>query len=73
MNDRSPDHDERIKDFFARHGGPGSSAREGQTAGDIQGWSEIYASDGYVLRCEWSIMGTQEKMKYSEVAPGVKP
>jgi hypothetical protein len=70
MQDRSPDHDERIKDFFSRHGGPATSAlREGQSAGGVQGWSEIYANDGYALRCEWSTLGTQETMKYSEVAP----
>jgi hypothetical protein len=74
MDDRSPDHDERIKDFFSRHGGAGSTAtREGQSAGGVQGWSEIYADDGYVLRCEWSILGTQEQMKYSEIAPRANP
>ncbi|HTD72775.1 MAG TPA: hypothetical protein VK652_04560 [Steroidobacteraceae bacterium] len=66
----SPDHDERLKDFFARHGGPGPrSMRRGQSAGGIQGWSEAYASDGYVLRCDWSTFGTLEEMKYSEIAP----
>ena len=70
MQDRSPDHDERIKDFFSRHGGPGQLAmREGQSAGGVQGWSEIYANDGYALRCEWSTLGSQERMQYSEVAP----
>jgi hypothetical protein len=74
MDDRSPDHDERIKDFFSRHGGAGSTAtREGQSTGGVQGWSEIYADDGYVLRCEWSILGTQEQMKYSEIAPRANP
>jgi hypothetical protein len=70
MDDPSPDHDERIKDFFARHGGPAPDAtRKGQSAGGVQGWSEIYARDGYALRCEWSVFGTQEKMAYSEIAP----
>ena len=70
MKDLSPDHDERIKDFFARHGGRGPRvAREGGSTGDIEGWSEVYARDGYALRCEWSTFGTQEKMTYSEIAP----
>ena len=43
--------------------------REGQSAGGVQGWSEIYANDGYALRCEWSTLGSQERMQYSEVAP----
>lgn len=70
MDDRSPDHDERIKDFFSRHGGPGEPrARESQSAGGVQGWSEVYAQDGYILRCEWSTFGTRETMEYSEIAP----
>jgi hypothetical protein len=70
MDDLSPDHDERIKDFLARHGGTGSlTPREGKSAGGVEGWSEIYARDGYALWCEWSTFGAQEKMTYSEIAP----
>ena len=70
MDDLSPDHDERIKDFLARHGGPGSPAmREGKSAGGVEGWSEVYARDGYALRCEWSTFGAKERMTYSEIAP----
>jgi hypothetical protein len=70
MEDASPDRDERIKDFFARHGGPGSRGfRSGQSAGGVQGWSEAHASDGYILRCDWSTFGTREEMEYSEIAP----
>jgi hypothetical protein len=70
MDKDSPDHDDRLKDFFARHGGPGDRAlRQGQAAGGLQGWSEFYAGDGYALRCEWSTFGTREEMKYSEIAP----
>jgi hypothetical protein len=66
----SPDHDERLKDFFSRHGGPGPRlARRGQSEGGIQGWSEVYANDGYALRCDWSTFGTRDEMKYSEIAP----
>jgi hypothetical protein len=70
MKDLSPDHDERLKDFFARHGGAGTRPiRQGQSAGGLQGWSEVEASDGYALRCEWSTIGTLDEMKYSEVPP----
>jgi hypothetical protein len=66
----SPDHDDRLKDFFARHGGPGSRpTRDGESPPGIQGWSEVYAHDGYTLRCDWSAMGTREEMQYSEIAP----
>ena len=71
MKHASPDHDERLIDFFARHGG--ASAREpsrGESVGGLEGWSENYANDGYALRCDWSTFGTREELKYSEVAPG---
>ena len=71
--DASPDHDERIEDFFARHGGPAPLApRKAESAGGVQGWSEVYAGDGYALRCEWTSLGTQEKMTYLEIAPGAE-
>jgi hypothetical protein len=70
MEDASPDHDERIKDFFARHGGPGPRGiRSGKSSGGVEGWSEAHASDGYVLRCDWSTFGSREEMQYSEIAP----
>jgi len=70
MEDASPDHDDRLKDFFARHGGASARPmRKGQSGGGVQGWSEVYANDGYALRCDWSTFGTREEMKYSEVAP----
>jgi hypothetical protein len=70
MKEYSPDDEDRLKDFLARHGGAGSQAnREGESVGGMQGWSEVYASDGYVLRCEWSSMGSRHEMKYSEIAP----
>jgi hypothetical protein len=68
--DVSPDHAERIQDFLARHGGSGSrAARAADIAPEIQGWSEVYAADGYTLRCEWSRFGSKEDMKYSEIPP----
>jgi hypothetical protein len=70
MTHASPDHEERLQDFFARHGGVGAQPmREGQSAGGLQGWSEVYAGDGYALRCDWSAAGTLKEMKYSEIPP----
>jgi hypothetical protein len=67
--DRSPDRDDRIKDFLARHGGAGKQSNRGESGGGTQGWYEVYATDGYRLRCEWSRMGDEEKMAFSEIAP----
>jgi hypothetical protein len=70
MADASSDHDDRLNDFFARHGGASERGlRRGQSAGGIQGWSEAHANDGYVLRCDWSTFGSREEMKYTEIAP----
>ena len=70
MEDASPDHDDRLKDFFARHGGASTrQMRKGQSEGGVQGWSEVYANDGYALRCDWSTFGSREEMNYSEIAP----
>jgi hypothetical protein len=65
LGDPSPDHEERLSDFFARHGGPGERASRKSGSGG-QGWSEVYAKDGFVLRCDWSMMGTRQEMSYSE-------
>jgi hypothetical protein len=69
--ENSADNGDRIRDFFARHGG--LSARSG-TAGDtvpgISGWSEVYAADGYTLRCDWSRTGDLQKMQFNETPPG---
>ncbi len=65
-----PDYEERVKDFFARHGGPARTPRRfGGPQGGLQGWSEIEAGDGHVLRCDWSRMGSLQEINYSEVAP----
>jgi len=60
----------RVAQFLARHGGPGSiGEREGQDEDGTRGWSEVYAADGYALRCEWSRMGAKTELQYSEVPP----
>jgi len=70
MEDASPDYDDRLKDFFARHGGASTRPmRKDQSGGGVQGWSEVYANDGYALRCNWSTFGSREEMNYSEIAP----
>ncbi len=65
--DASPDSQDRIRDFMSRHGGPGSARREGSSG--YRGWYEIYAADGYRLRCDWSRTGGREELKYSEIGP----
>lgn len=68
----SPDHDERIKDFLARHGGLKGNPNHGDGAGGLRGWSEVYAADGFVLRCDWSRSGDHEDRKYYEIPPGTR-
>jgi hypothetical protein len=69
----SPDSDDRIQDFFSRHGGPGRSpTREGVEPGD-RGWSEVYAGDGHILRCEWRRSGTRKEFTYTEIPPRSPP
>jgi hypothetical protein len=66
--DGSPDGQDRIDDFLARHGG--ASLPPQQCAGnedDIRGWSEVYAADGYTLRCDWSQSGGRKEMMFSEI------
>jgi hypothetical protein len=68
--DVTPDHQDRIADFLARHGGAGpASKREEKDASGDEGWYEVYAADGYRLRCEWSRMGGREELTFFEVAP----
>jgi hypothetical protein len=69
LSDASPDNDERIRDFWQRHGGPGPRRSE---SGRLQGgsrWSEVYAADGYTLRCEWTEIGERHSMKFTERPP----
>jgi hypothetical protein len=68
--DQSSDSSDRIREFLERHGGPG--AREAIVVDDIagfSGWSEVYAADGYTLRCDWSRMGDRQEMKFTENPP----
>ena len=68
--DMTPDHQDRIDDFLARHGGGGSTPkRDERNASGDEGWYEVYAADGYCLRCEWSCMGGREELRFFEVAP----
>jgi hypothetical protein len=69
MGDITPDSQDRIQDFLNRHGGPGAARRQGADAADTAGWYEVYAADGYRLRCDWSRMGSREEMKFSEIGP----
>jgi hypothetical protein len=64
------DHEIRIADFFTRHGGPGLTHKgEGDRELHTRGWWEVYAADGYTLRCEWSMAGTKTQMNFSEIPP----
>jgi hypothetical protein len=64
------DGEARIDDFFSRHGGPGQMGeREGDEDAHTRGWSEIYAADGYRLRCEWSRCASETRMSFSEISP----
>jgi hypothetical protein len=68
--DRSSDSDDRIREFLERHGGPGArKANVVVDVGGLSGWSEVYAADGYTLRCDWSRMGEHQEMKFSENPP----
>jgi len=64
------DDDSRLRDFLARHGGASKAApRRGETSGGLAGWSEVYAADGHVLRCDWDRQGGRTEMRYEEYAP----
>jgi hypothetical protein len=66
----SVDDKERVRDFLARHGGPSAkSGREGDSEQGTLGWYEIYAADGHTLRCDWSKVGGEIHLRFSEIAP----
>lgn len=67
---KSPDSSDRIEDFWNRHGGPAAvQSNEEETIPGVKGWSEVYAADGYTLRCDWSKIGSQQEMQYIERPP----
>ena len=66
--DSSPDGEDRVADFLARHGGTSTPPhRSAGSEADFRGWSEVYAADGYTLRCEWSQIGDRKEMTFSEI------
>jgi hypothetical protein len=68
--DVSPDHEERIRDFLARHGGAGNEPpRSAELDPGVRGFSEVAAADGYRLRCDWTRSGSHEDMRFSEIPP----
>ena len=68
--DVSSDSNDRIREFLARHGGPGArKASAGNTAEGLSGWSEVYAADGYTLRCDWARTGSRQEMRFTESPP----
>jgi hypothetical protein len=69
LGDITPDSQDRTDDFLSRHGGPGPARRQAADAAGTVGWYEVYAADGYCLRCDWSRMGGLEEMKFSEFGP----
>jgi hypothetical protein len=67
----SPDNGDRIRDFWARHGGPAARrSNAGDIIAGVSGWSEVYAADGYTLRCEWARTGGLREMQFTEKPPG---
>jgi hypothetical protein len=67
--DVSPDSRDRIEDFISRHGGRGAPRRQTIDPAGLRGWYEIYAADGYCLRCDWSRMGGREELQFAEIGP----
>jgi hypothetical protein len=66
----APDSEDRIADFFDRHGGRGLVHARADDAGlHTRGWWEVYAADGHKLRCEWSTDGTRTQMNFAEIPP----
>jgi hypothetical protein len=66
--DISSDKEDRVREFFMRHGGPsGDPIHHVETDRGTSGWSETYAKDGYALRCDWSRVGGKEEMQFVEL------
>jgi hypothetical protein len=68
--DKSSDGSDRIQEFLSRHGGSANRKANGATdPSGLGGWSEVYAADGYTLRCDWSRMGDRQEMIFTETPP----
>jgi hypothetical protein len=65
------DGEHRIVDFLKRHGGAAHDVEhEADRFAGESGWSEVHAADGYRLRCEWSVFGSEgRQMSFVEIAP----
>lgn len=71
--DTTPDGQDRIDDFLARHGGAAARPTRSETReAGLAGRSEVYAADGYVLVCEWSLSGTRQELNFTEIPPEPK-
>lgn len=62
-------HRHRVAEFLVRHGGEGARPQQREELAGGGGWSEVYAADGYSLRCEWSRTGAREDVQFLEIAP----
>ncbi len=62
-------HRHRVAEFLSRHGGEGARPRRREEMEGGSGWTEVYAVDGYSLRCEWSRVGSREDVQFLEIAP----
>ena len=67
--DDSSDSEDRVQDFLSRHGGAAASPPREEAINPGLGWSEVYAADGYTLRCDWSQVGMKKEMSFSELPP----
>ena len=66
----SIDGKERVRDFLSRHGGAAPDVEhEGERFEGTCGWSEVRAADGYRLRCEWTLRGSERNMSFVEISP----
>jgi hypothetical protein len=59
----------KVADFMERHGGEAMRPTRGENSPcGTRGWSEVYAVDGYALRCEWSRTDAKEGLQFLEIA-----
>lgn len=66
----APDSRERTEDFLRRHGGPAlPKGAAGDIVQGVSGWAELYAADGYTLRCDWTRFGSHHELRFTERPP----